>query len=109
MMDFKELRNYDTVVEAQEVLRKEGYTYEFDTKDGYIVALGKDDKYTPKDLKILADVRFEGMSNPDDNMILYVIEAKDGTKGTMLDNVGGAESAQDPDLIKAIPMEDQED
>ncbi|MGI9525707.1 MAG: phosphoribosylpyrophosphate synthetase [Weeksellaceae bacterium] len=107
-MDFKELRKYDTVVEAQEALREAGYAYEFDTKDGEICLIGKDKTYTPQDLKIVADLRFEGMTNPGDNMVLYVVEANDGSKGTILDNVGGAEAAQDPELMKQIPMVENE-
>lgn len=108
MMNIKELRKFDTVVEAQNALREEGYSYEFDTQDGKLFAIGKEETpYQPADLQIIGDLRYEGMSNPADNMILYIIEAKDGTKGTMLDNVGGSESAQDPEIIKQIPIKEE--
>lgn len=103
-MDFSELRKYDTLMQTQNVLTKEGFTEQFEAKDGKITGLSNQKTYEPNDLLILVDKRFEGMSNPADNMVLYVIEAKDGTKGTLLDNVGGADSVQDPALIKAIPM-----
>jgi hypothetical protein len=32
--------------------------------------------------------RFEGISNPDDNEILYAIETDDGVKGTLVDAYG---------------------
>lgn len=107
-MKSKELRMYDTLVEAQNALIERGFTEQFDTREGEIHALSGERKYEPQDLKIVGDVRFEGMSNPADNMILYAIVANDGTKGTMVDNVGGPESAQDADLIRAIPMETEE-
>ncbi|CAI9430099.1 Phosphoribosylpyrophosphate synthetase [Candidatus Ornithobacterium hominis] len=108
-MNLQDLRKFDTVVEAQAALRESGYAEEFDTKEGKVYALSSQKEYQPEELKIVADARFEGMSNPSDNMVLYVIEAKDGVKGTMLDNMGGSESAQDPELLKKIPMDKNED
>lgn len=105
-MDFEKLRKCETLSQAQNTLLENGFTEQFDTKDGKIKGLSNKNTYQPADLKIVFDQRFEGMSSTGDNMILYAIEAKDGTKGTMVDNVGGAESSQDPDLVKEIPMQD---
>ena len=107
-MNSKELRKYDTLVEAQNALIGQGFTEQFDTMDGKILGMSNKKEFSPSELKIVGDCRFEGMSNPADNMILYAITASDGTKGTMVDNVGSPESAQDPDLIKAIPMEEEQ-
>ena len=107
-MKSEELRKFDTLVEAQNALVEKGFTEQFDTKDGVIMGLSGKNSYKPQDLKIVGDCRFEGMTNPGDNMILYAIEAIDGTKGTMVDIVGGPDSAQDPDLVKEIPMVEEE-
>ena len=32
--------------------------------------------------------RFEGMSDPDDNAVVYALEAADGTKGVIVDAYG---------------------
>ena len=104
-MKTEDLRKYDTLSQAQAALVEKGFTAQFDTNDGEICAMPSKKKYKPADLKIVADVRFEGMTNPADNMILYAIEANDGTKGTMVDNYGGPEPAQDADLVKEIPMD----
>lgn len=106
-MDFSKLRKYDTIIQTQDALTKEGFTEQFEAKDGKISGMSNKKSYQPDELLILVDKRFEGISNPSDNMVLYVIEAHDGTKGTLLDNVGGSDSVQDPDLIKAIPMTDK--
>ena len=103
-MNFEELRKYDTLSQAQNALIEAGFVEQFDTKEGQILGLSNKKTYQPNDLIILLDKRFEGMSNPSDNMVLYAIKANDGTKGTMVDNFGGSESSQDPDLVKAIPM-----
>jgi hypothetical protein len=37
---------------------------------------------------VIAYYRFEGASNPDDNVVLYVIETSRGEKGLLLDAYG---------------------
>ncbi|MDO5655344.1 MAG: phosphoribosylpyrophosphate synthetase [Flavobacteriaceae bacterium] len=104
-MNCEDLRKLETLMEVQNALVKQGFSEQFDTREGKIVALSAKKSYNPDDLLILCDWRFEGMTNPGDNMILYAIESKDGIKGTLVDNVGGPDNAQDPDLMQKIPME----
>ncbi|WP_010416507.1 hypothetical protein [Anaerophaga thermohalophila] len=72
----------DTLSEAMENLNKEGFTEEFRPAGDFIEAIGTRKKYNPEDLIILKSYRFEGMTDPADEMICYAISAKDGTKGT---------------------------
>jgi mannose/fructose-specific phosphotransferase system component IIA len=44
--------------------------------------------YKPDEVKIIDFYRFEGQSDPADNAIMYVIEANDGDKGTLIDAYG---------------------
>lgn len=76
---------------------------------------GKEGKkfYQPADLKIVKTYRFEGISNPDDNSILYIIEANDGTKGTLIDSYGVYSSHDDQqgfdNFIRQIEVEDRDE
>lgn len=68
--------------------------------------------YQPQDLKIIRTYRFEGESDPSDNVILYVIEANDGQIGYNMDAYGAYSNHEGDgydDFIKKIPMEDKED
>ena len=65
-------------------LEKLGYTASYTCESGKITNLENKKEYGPGDLKLVEEFRFEGMSNPSDNSILYVIEGKDGSKGTTL-------------------------
>ena len=67
-------------------LTVKGYDKEFRwTEEGFTV----DDKvYQPEDLTILKTYRFEGVSDPSDTSILYLIKAKDGLIGYSLDAYG---------------------
>lgn len=61
--------------------------------------------YKPADLNLVEEFRFEGMSNPSDNSILYIIEAKDGTKGTALVAYGPSGDCAFGLFFKEVPKE----
>lgn len=86
--------NLKTLVEVLNDLKDQGYTTDFNYVNGQLAALGSTDKYTPEDIVIKEEFRFEGESNPADSSILYALEAQDGTKGTLVDSYG-AESHTD--------------
>ena len=81
-------RNYDTLSEAMNDLKTRGYTYEFDFKENNIYNNNDDKEFSTGQLKIVEVHRFEGMSNPDDNTILYAIDCADGSKGILVDAYG---------------------
>lgn len=68
--------------------------------------------YQPEELKIIKTYRFEGESDPSDNVILYVIEANDGQIGYNMDAYGAYSNHEGDgydDFIKKIPMEEKEE
>ncbi len=73
--------NYDTLSEALNDLTKRGYTLDFNLKSVQI-------KFNSKSFNVVEVYRFEGMSSTDDESVLYVIETKDGMKGTLVDAYG---------------------
>ena len=74
--------------------------------------IGNNKYYHPEDLKIIRNYRFEGDSNPSDNAVLYLIEAKDGLIGYSLDSYG-AYSDHDgdgyDDFIRNIKVDEREE
>ncbi len=78
---------------------EQGYVENFKAQDGGLKSLETEKVYTAHDLKVVNFYRFEGISNPDDNSILYVIEASDGAKGTLMDAYG---AYADPAVAKLI-------
>ena len=71
-----------------------------------------DKHYQPEDLKILRTYRFEGDSDPSDNVILYILEANDGQVGYNMDAYGAYSNHEGDgydEFIKKIPMEDREE
>lgn len=80
----------------------EGYTEDFKMTEQGLESLNKQKKYSPEQIQIVNFFRFEGMSDPDDNAVLYVIETMDGTKGTLIDAYGIYNDARIGHFIKDV-------
>jgi hypothetical protein len=44
--------------------------------------------YEPEEVKIIDSYRYEGLTDPDDNAVIYALVASDGLKGTIVDAYG---------------------
>ena len=65
-------------------LEKEGYTDQLKFSEGKIEDIENKVSYTAEQVIGMDEYRFEGMSNPDDQSILFAIEFADGRKGTLV-------------------------
>lgn len=82
--------DYDTMVEALEGLKAQGFQYDFNLSSNGIQST-IDEKtvvLSPSEFDIVEVHRFEGMTNPSDMSILYAIESKGGLKGTLVNAYG---------------------
>lgn len=86
MQDMKEFRT--PLSEKMNELEKKGYDTQFKFEEGVLKDRSSHKNYQPQELSIDEEFRFEGESNPGDMSILYAIETKDGTKGTVADAYG---------------------
>lgn len=94
---------YDTVTQATEDLQSKGYTIDFDLVEDGISSKELKKEWKAEELEVVEFYRFEGMTNPGDNMILYAIECKDGEKGILLDAYG-ADVAISREMIEKLRM-----
>lgn len=67
-----------------EEYQKKGYTTNFQFEDNGLIDSDTQKKYTQDEVTIVEEYRYEGMSDPSDMSILYILETKDGKKGTIL-------------------------
>lgn len=81
-----------------------GYTINFRVENGKLIG-NKDYIYSSEDVSIVAEHRYEGMSNPSDMSILYVIEADKDHKGTIINSYGPTADLEIHEFIDAIPEE----
>jgi hypothetical protein len=65
-----------------------GYKENFQaTKDG-LKSIETSRQYTPEQIHVMNFYRFEGITDPADMSVLYVIRTDDGAKGTLVDAYG---------------------
>lgn len=100
-----------TLTSVLEKLRIKKIDNEFKmTPDGF--GIGNNKFYQPEDLKIIRTYRFEGDSDPSDNSVVYLIEAKDGLTGYSMDAYG-AYSDHEGDgydnFIRKISVDEREE
>jgi len=62
----------------------DGYTDDFKITAKGMQSTKTSRFYLPREIKIINSFRFEGNTNPDDNVIMYIIETADGLKGTLV-------------------------
>ncbi|WP_179334555.1 hypothetical protein [Winogradskyella costae] len=83
--------------------QKKGYNHNFRVEDQKLIASGEDTTYSPEEVFIVAEHRYEGMSDPSDQSILYVMTTKNDKKGTILNAYGPAADLDIHEFIEAIP------
>ncbi|CAN5131141.1 hypothetical protein BH09BAC1_BH09BAC1_13640 [soil metagenome] len=95
---------YKTLVDTLHDLEARGYTFDFNIKDDclHCAALGR--QLSPDEFEVVEVYRFEGMSNPDDNSVVYAIEGPDGLKGTLVNAYGMYADAASDKLIAKLQI-----
>jgi len=96
--------SFTTVSEAIEDLKKKGYTEDFNLCDTGVENKSKKKIHSADELNVVKFYRFEGFSNPEDNMVLYVIETNTGEKGVLLDAYGAYSGSISDDMLRKLNM-----
>jgi hypothetical protein len=83
--------------------QKNGYCANFLFENDCLIDVDTKYGYKPAEIFIVAHHRYEGMSDPDDMSILYIIETKDQIKGTHLIGYGPTADLEEAEFFKDIP------
>lgn len=87
----------DTVTEALAMLRAEGYDHEFELVDGQLRCGSADVSCSVGDATVDRLFRFEGLSDPGDQMIVFGLsDPGTGTRGVLASAFG---PSADPELL----------
>lgn len=65
-------------------LKSNGFTEDYVLEEGKICNTSTKKMYTPDEVTIVKEYRFEGYSNPSDMSILYAIKIQNGEKGQIM-------------------------
>ena len=98
------MKTYKTMAEAIEGLKQRGFSSNFEFLNDTFRALDSNKTFRAEELTIVEHHRFEGVSDPDDLSVLYAIEAKDGTRGTIADAYGPYANAALGAFLKNVKM-----
>jgi len=96
------MENYDTLVEAMNALREQGYTRDFNLLRTCLECTDLSKTYAATNFKVDKSFRFEGMTNPSDSSILLAISTDDNEKGVLVDAYGAYATILDDEMLKKL-------
>ena len=101
------MKDYGTLSQAINKLKlEEGYEFDFNLLDEKIELKSKQETFGVEEFDVDKVLRFEGMSNPDDNAILYAITTTSGRKGVLVDGYGVSSGQVSKAMIDKLDLKD---
>ncbi|MGB5944338.1 MAG: phosphoribosylpyrophosphate synthetase [Leeuwenhoekiella sp.] len=96
---------YSSLSKAVEDLKDKGYDVDLNLVDDGIESKELKKNWTAKEIEVDHTFRFEGMTNPGDNSVLYAIETQDGHKGLLVDAYGAYSGQISQEMIQKLKVE----
>lgn len=97
-----EKNDYESLVDAIADLRTQGYKEDFNLKPQCLECPLLKLELHPADFQIDGFYRFEGMSSPDDNSIIYAIRGVSGVKGILIDAYGPYSESLSEEMVAKL-------
>jgi quercetin dioxygenase-like cupin family protein len=92
-----------TVSEVLNKLKEEGYTVDFNLDENCLICHGNSLQIYPDEFVVDRHFRFEGMTDPGDEAVVYAISSdKHHVKGTLVDGYGIYSDGMTAELIQAL-------
>lgn len=89
--------------EAVNDLAKRGYTYDFNIDKNHLASESLPHRLSPTDFEIDEFYRFEGITNPEDESIVYAISSeKYGVKGVLVNAFGRDADPASAELVSKL-------
>lgn len=101
------MEHFTTVTEAMESLRQHGYTYEFAPEGDHLKLTGSDAKVSSNEFNVDEFHRFEGTSDPGDEMTVFAITTSHGQKGVFVMAQGTYSNEVSPELMSKFLMSER--
>jgi hypothetical protein len=98
------MKSYDTLTEAIKDLKARGFNLDFNLRETQIECTTTGAKLSPSEFEITEVYRFEGETDPGDEMVLYAIQSKDGLKGTLMNAYGAYSNTMSNELIGKLTV-----
>lgn len=96
-----------TLSEVLNTLKSRGYTVDFNLDENCLICHSNSLKIHPEDFVVDKHYRFEGMSDPADEAIVYAISStKHNIKGTLVNGYGISSDKLTNDMINALKVKE---
>ncbi|MAW96545.1 MULTISPECIES: phosphoribosylpyrophosphate synthetase [unclassified Leeuwenhoekiella] len=96
---------YSSLSKAIEDLKDKGYDTDFNLVDEGIESKHLKKTWNAGQIEVEDAMRFEGMTNPGDNSVLYVINTDSGEKGLLVDAYGAYSGQISQEMIQKLKIE----
>jgi hypothetical protein len=90
---------------AIDVLARRGFTENLSVVADHLRNVETGEKFRSRDVVVREYRRFEGVSDPDDTAIVYAIETRSGTRGTVIDAYGVYADPAVSAFMASVPIE----
>ncbi|MBC8152301.1 MAG: hypothetical protein H7Z72_05260 [Bacteroidetes bacterium] len=101
------MQHFETLTEAMENLRERGYTHEFAPKKDYLIEKSTNTQLMGEEFSVDEFHRFEGVSDPGDEMTLYAITTTNGMKGVFVSAQGTYANEVSKELMGKFSVADR--
>ncbi|SFC36721.1 phosphoribosylpyrophosphate synthetase [Kaistella jeonii] len=92
-----------TLSEVTNLLKNRGYTVEFNLKQDHLECLHDQKKIFPGEFIVDKHYRFEGISDPGDEAIVFAISSeKHNLKGVLIGGYGISSEGMSSEMMKAL-------
>jgi hypothetical protein len=99
------MKVYENLVEALDDLKKRGFETDFNLAFDKLKCSKTGVLLFPSEFEITEHYRFEGMTNPDDSSVLYVIQSKKGDlKGVLINAYGAYSDRISDEMIRKLSV-----
>ncbi|WP_252723131.1 hypothetical protein [Pseudotamlana agarivorans] len=85
------------------IYEEKGYKSNFRIQNEKLISSDTKNVFSPEEIQIVAMHRYEGMSNPSDMSMLYIIEANKEEKGTFLMAYGPNAETEVAEFFNKVP------
>ena len=96
------MKNYESVADALDDLRKRGYEADFETQSPCLYCSDLDLRLIEEEFHVDEVYRFEEDSYPDHNAVVYAISSSTGIKGTIVDGFGASSGNTSFEMAKKL-------
>jgi hypothetical protein len=92
--------HYDTVTEAIEQLKKQGFTLDLNIQENQLKTGNQ--QYPADEFEIVDLYRYEGASDPADEATVYALASKAGLKGILVTGYGTSSDEASAETLKKL-------